>query len=169
MPRPRPARQHGRVISPDDFLWFVDEALDGMVAIVTELGDDLANTAPDLPGANSPYAILTHCLGVVEYWAGHVVAGRPDHRVRAAEFVATGDVAALAARARAARARLGVDVAGADPFAAPRGEPDPEDAVLPIGRTQGGALVHLYEELAQHHGQMQVSRDVLRAAHAHPA
>jgi len=34
-----------------------------MLDIVTRLGDDLANRHLDLPGANSPYAILTHCLG----------------------------------------------------------------------------------------------------------
>jgi hypothetical protein len=31
-------------ISLDDYLFYVDEALDGMIAIVTELGDGLANT-----------------------------------------------------------------------------------------------------------------------------
>ena len=64
------------MISVDDYLWFVDEALDGMVDIVTTLGDDLANRRPDVPGANSPYVVLHHCLGVIDYWAGHIVAGR---------------------------------------------------------------------------------------------
>ncbi len=80
------------MISVDDFLWFVDEALDGMVGIVVELGDDLANRRPDLPGANSPYAILFHCLGVMEWWGGVAVAGRPVERDRDAEFRATGPV-----------------------------------------------------------------------------
>jgi len=70
------------VISADDFLWFVDEALNGMVAIVSELGDEGANRRPDLPGANSAYAILFHCLGVMEYWGGQVVAGRTIERDR---------------------------------------------------------------------------------------
>ena len=64
------------MISTDDLLWYVDQALDGMVAIVTDLGDDLANRRPDLPGANSPYAILFHCLGVMRWWGGEVIAGR---------------------------------------------------------------------------------------------
>jgi hypothetical protein len=42
--------------------------------------------------------------------------------------------------------------------------PDDEDAALPIGRTQGGALIHIYEELAQHRGQMELTRDVVRSA-----
>jgi hypothetical protein len=154
------------VISNDDFLWYVDEALDGMVAIVEELGDEGANRRPDLPGANSPYAILFHCLGVMEWWGGHVVAGRTVERDRDAEFHATGPVDDLVERARKARAQLAEDVADAEPAAPPRrpvpsGDPD---ALLPLARTQGGALIHIYEELAQHRGQMELTRDVLVSA-----
>ena len=148
-------------MSVDDYLWFVDEALDDMVSIVTELGDDLANVRPDLPGANSAYVILTHCLGVIEFWGGHAIAGRVVSRDRDAEFVSAGGVSELVARARAARAQLEADLASLDPLATPRGALEPEDAALPLGRTQGGVALHLYEELAQHHGQMQVGRDVV--------
>ena len=34
----------------DDYLWYVDQALDSMLAIVSELGDELVNERPDLPG-----------------------------------------------------------------------------------------------------------------------
>jgi len=151
-------------ISLDDYLWFVDEALDGMVAIVEELGDDLASTTPDLPGANSAYALLTHCLGVMEQWAGHHIAGRPIDRDRDAEFVAAGSVADLVTRTRRARAQLVVDLATLEPSAPLREPPDDEDILLALGRTQGGAAVHVYEELAQHRGQMQLGRDVVLAA-----
>jgi hypothetical protein len=151
-------------ISVEDYLWFVDEALDGMVSIVTELGDDLVNARPDLPGANSAYVILTHCLGVMELWGGQVIAGRAIERDRDAEFVASGSVDELVARARVARARLALDLAALDALAPPRGALDPEDAVLPLGRTQGGVAIHVYEELAQHHGQMQVGRDAVVAS-----
>ena len=151
------------MISVDDLLWFVDEALDGMVAIVTELGDDLANRRPDVPGANSPYVVLHHCLGVMAYWGGHVVAGRTVERDRDAEFRASGPVDDLVTRARQARRQLADDLAALDPGAPPRAALPPDDAALPIGRTQGGALVHIYEELAQHRGQMEATRDVLLA------
>jgi hypothetical protein len=151
------------MISVDDYLWYVDVALDGMVAIVTGLGDDLANRHLDVPGGNSPYAVLTHCLGVMDEWAGELVAGRRIDRDRSAEFQAHGPVAELAARVEKARRQLVADLADLDAAAPTRGTPDPADAVLPMARTQGGALVHLYEELAQHHGQMEVTRDVLLA------
>ena len=150
------------MISLEDYRYYVDEALDGMVEIVTGLGDELANRRPDLPGANSPFAILTHCLGVMEYWAGHVVAGRTTERDRPAEFRATGQVADLVQRVRSQRDRFAEDVAHADPFAPPRGDVPAHDAALALGRTQGGALLHVYEELAQHRGQLEITRDVLR-------
>jgi hypothetical protein len=151
------------VLTSSDFLYYVDDALDGMLGIVRDLGDELANRAPDLPGANSPYAIVTHCLGVMEYWGGYRVAGRAIERDRAAEFRARGTVRELAERVAAARARLRADIADLDPTAPPHGEPDPGDASLPLARSRGGVLVHIYEELAQHRGQLELTRDVLRA------
>lgn len=151
------------MISVEDYLFFVDEALDGMVEIVTALGDELANRRPDVAGTNSPYVLLTHCLGVMEFWAGAVVAGRRIERDRDAEFHATGPVADLVARTRDARRRLEADLAALEPAAVPRGWTDPADTDLPITRTQGGALAHLHRELAQHLGQMESCRDVLLA------
>jgi hypothetical protein len=161
--RRRPAAYDRPVITVDDYLWYVDVALDGMIGIVTELGDELANRRPDIPDTNSPYVLLHHCLGVMEYWAGHVVAGRRIERDRAAEFRAAGPVDELVSRARRAREQLAADLVHLDATAPPRGATDPEDDALPMTRTQGGALVHLYEELAQHHGQMEGCRDVLLA------
>jgi hypothetical protein len=79
-------------ISHDDVLMFIDRALDGMLRIVEELGDERANMHPHLPGANSPYAILTHCVGVTNYWIGVLLAHRHIPRDRDAEFRAQGTV-----------------------------------------------------------------------------
>ena len=49
-----------------------------MTAIVEELGDELVNRRPPFRDANSAYVILTHCLGVMEYWGGATVAERAD-------------------------------------------------------------------------------------------
>jgi hypothetical protein len=147
----------------DQVLWFVDRILADMVAVVEELGDDLANLRTDVDGANTPFAILHHCLGVLEYWGGAAVAGRPVVRDREAEFVARGSVADLVARVPAARARLAVDLADVRPDDPPRRPPRGRDLDRPQGRTQVGVLLHLVEELAQHLGQMQGARDVLLA------
>ncbi|WP_329045950.1 DinB family protein [Amycolatopsis sp. NBC_01488] len=149
-------------ISDEDYLWFTGRALDGMAAILAELGDDRANRRPPLPAANTPYAIVTHCLGVLEFWVGSLVAGRTVVRDRAAEFTASGPVGALVERVAAAKERLRADLAVADPAAPLRAPVPVKYADTPAGRSQGGALQHVYEELAQHHGQLELTRDLLR-------
>jgi Protein of unknown function (DUF664) len=152
------------MISIEDFLAYLDDALDGMVRIVTDLGDDLANRRPDMPGANSPFAILTHCLGVMEYWGGEIIAGRSVTRDRPAEFRATGFVAELTEQTERARHQLRADVAALEPFGPPRSDPQAGDRTLAMTRTQGNVLVHIYEELAQHRGHMEITRDLLRTS-----
>ena len=150
-------------ISTDDLAYFVDRAVDGMIEILRDLGDELASTRPDLPGANSPYAILTHCLGVMNYWAGHTVAGRDVERDRDAEFRAAGSVDTLIQACAAAKRQFAADLAVAEP-AQPLRRP-PENTTW-AGReleNQGGALLHVLEEVAQHHGQAELTRDLLRS------
>ncbi|GLY92823.1 aminotransferase class I/II-fold pyridoxal phosphate-dependent enzyme [Actinoplanes sp. NBRC 103695] len=148
------------MLDRDDYLYFAGRALDGMIGIVATLGDERANARS---GGNSPYALLTHCLGVVEAWAGGLVAGRPVERDRAAEFTASGPVAPLLERCAKVRAAFHADVHAARPRAPLAARPpagfDGPDREL----DQGAALLHVYEELAQHHGQMEVLRDLIVA------
>ena len=154
------SRAHPLTVAPADYLWFADLALRDMARIVADLGDELANRRPPFPGANSPYVILTHCLGVMEYWGGATVAGRPIERDRAAEFTSSGPVAPLLARADDALQRLALDVAGFDAWAAPQSvHRDP----VPYSETKGAVLLHILEELFQHLGQMEITRDALTA------
>jgi hypothetical protein len=146
----------------DTSLLFVDEAIDGMVAIVTDLGDHLANVRPDLAGANSAFVLLTHCLGVMEFWGGAVIADRQIERDRDAEFRAYGPIAPLVARADDAKKQLHADTVALDPDAPPRGAVSPGYADEPELQTQLGVLLHIYRELAQHRGHMEVGRDLVR-------
>ena len=150
-------------VTADDYLYFVRRAVGGMLGIARDLGDHDAIRRPALPGANTAYGLLTHCLGVVGYWGGRLVAGRAIGRDRAAEFDAVGTVDEIAGRCADVLARLGRDIAAAEPFADLRCEPDAWAVGPTIALRQGSALFHLYEELAQHHGQMQVLRDALMA------
>jgi hypothetical protein len=150
-------------VSAADFLWFADLALDIMSTIAVELGDELANRRPNLPGANSPYAILTHCLGVMEYWGGATVAGRTVERERAAEFTAAGPVAELVGRVGDARLRLRRDLAGLDSAEVPSHLRHHRDESVPYKKTKGAVLLHVLEELFQHFGQMELTRDILTA------
>jgi Protein of unknown function (DUF664) len=145
----------------DDYLWYVDQVIGAMRSIATELGDELVNERPDLPGANSAFVIVTHCVGVMSHWGGDAIAGRTVQRDRAAEFVAFGTVADLLETVAAGRDQLGRDLTTLESSDPPRGAPDPEDVDLPLGRSQGGVAMHIYEELSQHLGQLELTRDIV--------
>ena len=66
-----------------------------MVQAIEELSDERVNQRPNLPEANSPYAILSHCVGLTHYWIGRVCAGRPYARDRDVEINARGSVAEM--------------------------------------------------------------------------
>jgi hypothetical protein len=151
-------------ISIDTLVSYVERAVDQMAAIVGDLGNDLANRRPPMPGANPPYAILRHCLGVMEFWGGQVVAGREVTRDRDAEFRASGPVAALIAATDSGLDQFRADAAAADPDAPPRGSHPNMGSDHLETLTQGGALLHVLEELTQHLGQLELTRDILRAA-----
>jgi uncharacterized damage-inducible protein DinB len=93
-------------------------------------------------------------------WASTVNLGEVVPRDRDAEFAAVGKVADLAAETDRLREALAGWVSRADPTARPANPAEGEDP----GMTQGAVLLHVYEELAQHRGQMEITRDLLRAS-----
>ncbi|WP_109006253.1 DinB family protein [Streptomyces rishiriensis] len=147
----------------DEYLYFLRRAFDGMLGALEELGDDLGNTAPSLPGANSPYAIAYHCVGVADYWLGHVVAGRHVDRDRPSEFTAQGDAQRLRREVDGLFVRLEADLHGTLSSGPPRNAPPAEFQGPQRPLSVQGVQLHVLEELAQHHGQVQISRDLLRA------
>ena len=148
-------------IQPVQVLTFIDSALSGMLGAVAQLGDERVNLKPALPGANSPYAIVYHSVQVAHWWIGMMGAGRTMERDRDSEFVATGTVADLEAVVADLRRQLATDIAEIEPQAPLRHfELFPVDSTARHW-TQGEALVHAYEELAQHLGQLEITRDLL--------
>ena len=148
-------------MNPAEVVPFIEAALDGMLDIAATLGDGLINERPDLRGANSPYVILHHCVGVADWWIGAMIGGRTHHRNREAEFTAMGTVADLQSAVAGVRERIAGDLAGIEPLT-PIEYPErvPEGSIA-RGWTQAAALVHTLEELAQHRGQMELTRDML--------
>lgn len=145
----------------DELISYVERALDEMTGIVTKLGDDVANRRPDLPEANSPYAILRHCLGVMDFWGGQVVAGRTVDRDREGEFRAAGPLAGLLGAIGEAKVRFRANAAAAEPGAPVRGiHPGKAPGDLELV-SQGSSLLHVLEEVTQHLGQMEITRDLL--------
>ncbi|MEO6701936.1 MAG: DUF664 domain-containing protein [Jatrophihabitantaceae bacterium] len=151
------------VVSAEDYRYFVERAVRGMAGIIEKLGDGLACVRPELPGANTGYGLLSHCLGVLTYWGGHLIAGRDVIRDRSAEFEAVGTVADLLIKVDQSLHQFELDLAGLLPTAPLRNEPATWSAGPDRPLNQGAAALHIYEEMAQHHGQLQVLRDVLLA------
>src|SRR5436305_3756294 len=131
-----------------------------MLDIVAELGDELANTAPDLPGANTPFQLVFHSCGMLEWWTREAILGEPVGRDRAAEFAATGTVEQLHARVEQVVRQLTSDLPRIDRDAPLRG-PYADYGGTPIAESAGGAMLHVLEELAQHHGHLEITRDLV--------
>lgn len=144
--------------------WYVDTALAKLLSRADELGDDLVSVRPDLEGANSVFALVTHCCGVLEQWGGAIIAGREVARDRSAEFRAEGSIAQLEAMVSAQRSRWLRDLADYDAGAPPRVEPRRHDGD-PETITQGWVVLHVLEELYQHLGHVEITVDLVRAAH----
>jgi Rifampin ADP-ribosyl transferase/Protein of unknown function (DUF664) len=155
----------------DEWWWFlVDRHLDRMLAIVDELGDELANVQPALPGANTAFQIVFHCCGMLEWWTREAILGIDVGRDRDAEFAASGSVGELRTRADVVRRQLRDDLAVIDLDGPLLGDPSDHYKDTAIGGSPRGVLLHVLEELAQHHGHLELTRDVLRnTEHAAPA
>lgn len=151
-------------IDNDDVLYFINRALDGMVQIAEALGDAHINRRPDFPAASSPYVILAHCVGLTTYWLGGVIAGRQMVRDREAEFQAQGTVAEICNAVRSLQQQLPLDimrVQGEQPIAYPQTLMPRHVAQGVQHWRQGKVLMHTYEELVQHYGQLEITRDIL--------
>lgn len=147
------------MITASDFTLFCNRTLDGMDSVVERLSDDQLNHRPDLPGANTVFQLVFHATAACEYWVDHIVCGYPTKRDRASEFEASGtadDLRGVTARLRKLLAEREQELAGVTDLA---NEPSTQ---TPLGRpwTVGAALIHAYEELAQHLGHAEITSDL---------
>ncbi len=134
-----------------------------MVRSLEDLGDDRINQRPDLPEANSPYIIMAHCVGLTHYWIGRVCAGRPYARDRDAEFRAQGRLAEMQQAVRELQSQLADDIQRVQIDQSAVGELEGRHADLQHLK-QGDFLMRCFKELAQHHGHMDLTRDILKQA-----
>jgi uncharacterized damage-inducible protein DinB len=65
---------------------------------IKEMGDEAANWRPLPQGTNSVYAILSHIIGVDNFWVHQVISGETLQRDREAEFAASGNLSELVDR-----------------------------------------------------------------------
>lgn len=132
--------------------------LDEIIGVLADLDDTTANRAPTTSGTNSPYQIVTHCLGMVRQWTRQDILGHSVSRDREAEFTAAGDVAALVEQAHEVRRRFASDLTRMDQRSPAPGRSGRDEF---WGTSTEGILLHVLEELSQHLGHLEITRDVL--------
>ncbi len=150
------------MITVDDFVLYCHRTLDGMQRAIDRLDDETVTARPGLPGANTPFGLVTHALGACEWWTAHIVCGHPSARDRDAEFDTTGTVADLREAIEIAKERL-VDLSPEMTAATELAHEAHTQTPLGAPWTVGAALIHAYEELAQHLGHLEITVDLLAA------
>ena len=105
------------------------------------------------------------CVGVCDYWIATILGKREVLRYRDAELRAAGTVVQLRETVGELKAKLPADikqVQGEKPLSSASNR-----AYNPLlgydhrHWKEGTALIQAYEELAQYHGQMELTRDLL--------
>jgi len=147
-------------ISVDDFVLFCGRTIDGMRRSVDRLDDTTVNRTPDLPGPNSPFQLMTHALGAAQWWTAHIVCGHPSGRVRDDEFASSGSIAELHRTADDLVALLH-DLVPEMQAATELSHSAHTELPLEEEWTVGTALIHAYEELAQHLGHLEITVDLV--------
>lgn len=143
-----------------DMILFCERTIDGMCASLDRLDDSTVNAQPSLPAPNSPYQLVNHALTACVWWCEHIICGHPSKRDRDAEFTSTGTVADLRRQADDTVARLRQLIPEIE-AATELAETARTSIPLEAEWTVGTALVHAYEELAQHLGHLEITVDLV--------
>jgi uncharacterized damage-inducible protein DinB len=151
-------------LDPATATTYVELAFRQMRVLVDRLGDDQVNRRPFGPTTNTVAALVIHCCGVAEFWLGCVGLGRPSDRDRDAELTATATVAELHVVIDAAEAQIIADIVALDAGAGSGVHRAPADPLEDDDHSDGALVVHVFEELFQHLGHMDLTADALGAA-----
>jgi hypothetical protein len=132
----------------------------GMDRVLDRLDDDSVNVKPGEWGTNSVAGLIVHCCELAPSWFETPGLGRHGDRDREGEFAAVASVADLRARIEATLVRLDPIV---DEFAVGPTALDHELRVFLPGddRSDAALVLHVFEELFQHLGHMEVTADAL--------
>lgn len=133
---------------------------DEITELIKTMPEDMINTELPIPGSNSPVQILVHCCGMMRRWSSTVNLGTPVPRDRDAEFTIKFPKPEVLVLAEGVRHDFAEDLANTamqkHPLAIPASR-NPEHWM----ETCEGVLLHVYEELSQHLGHLEITRDIL--------
>ncbi len=140
---------------------FIQRAIARVTACLEGCGETELNWRPPAEGANSLYAIAVHVLANAEENLLGILCGQPTARQRADEFQAHGISPEPVRRAwQDLQYRIESALAGLGPEALAREYEHPRR-----GRLSGWAVLTVVaRHAAEHMGQAELTRDLLRAA-----
>ena len=143
-----------------DIYWRrISDTVDELVACLDGLDGDSLNWSP-LDDANSLYVLATHTMGNVRHNFLNVLCGLPITRDRDAEFVARGASAAeIEARWDELKAQVAEAIEELPDAELDRNKDHPHRGVI----TGRDVLVVVAGHAAEHYGQAQLTRDLVRA------
>lgn len=142
-------------------LEFTLSKFDELFDLIGQADDAMVNRKPDVEGANSLFAIGNHVLGMMRFWSCTTNRGVEVDRDREAEFTATGSVAELLSQATLTRQLFETDVLSVNGHSKPANPPAGKDAEWLV--SCHGVLLHVFEEICQHLGHAELTRDLLAA------
>ncbi len=143
-----------------DIYWRrISDTVDELVACLEGLDSDSLNWSP-LDDANSLYVLATHTMGNVRHNVLNVVCGLPITRDRDAEFVVRGGSAVeIEARWDELKAQVAEALDDLPPTELDHEKDHPHRGVI----TGRDVLVVVAGHAAEHYGQAQLTRDLVRA------
>ena len=143
------------------FWRYIASSLDRLVGCLDDLNAESLNWRPPAADVNSLYALTMHTLGNAEENILEVLCGHPLARDRAGEFAAQGaNLGVVAARWGDLRARLETGLAELPDGGLDRTYQHPRRGPL-TGRE---IVIVVARHAAEHLGQAELTRDLLRAS-----
>ncbi|HVP05238.1 MAG TPA: DinB family protein [Dehalococcoidia bacterium] len=144
----------------DTYSRYIREKITQLHAALNSLSEAELNRAPDLPGANSPYVIVTHTLGNMRAWVLGIICGLDLRRDRPAEFASRGTYEELGVAARKLSGEIEKALESLDPATladrfVPKQELWGEGQPREIARRDGFA--HVLEHAGIHLGHLQMT------------
>ncbi|PJJ43150.1 uncharacterized protein DUF664 [Glutamicibacter mysorens] len=136
------------------------EKFDQLTEALASIPPEQANSLLPVQGSNSPVQLMLHCCGMMRRWSSTVNLGVEVPRDRAAEFTAVMDKEAALQLASDARKSFVNDLALTAMHDAPIAAPPGRDSEYWMATCEG-VLMHVLEELCQHLGHLEITRDVL--------
>ncbi len=147
-------------LSSDTTSVYLRHAFAGMNRVLDRLDDERVNVRPEGWGTNSVAGLIVHCCELSPSWFATPGLGREGERDRDGEFAATATVAELRERIAVA-ADLSCALA-VEFTAGPTATDHPLRDFMPgADRSDGALVLHVFEELFQHLGHMEVTADAL--------